>query len=841
MKKFNKKDCLNILIITVLVLIYVILKTKGFQYVYGSTVDWDCQHWAIPEYFRNLFYSTGEILPNFAFNIGNGQNIFYLSYYGLLSPIILISYLLPFIKMVDYIQIISVLGIIISAILLYKWLCNKYTKKISLIATIFFIALAPLLFHSHRHIMFVNYMPFLILALMGVDNYFENNKKSLLILSIFLIIMTSYFFSVSAIFGIVIYGICVFFEKNKNVNIKMFFKEGFKFLLPIIVGVLMSAMIILPTFYIILKGRTDSSTTLDIISLIKPQLRIDKLFYSAYSIGLNALALVALVKNSLKGDKKNKLLSIFILAILLLPMFAYVLNGTLYIDYKVFATFAPLLSLILANFINKYSKENDNKSIIIALIIGLILYILNIKYQVSTLFLIDLLVITSLLLLGNKIQKKSIILLIAVITTSLASLSNTFETDKLYQKEYLIKMEESTEQDVFPSIFKEDDNVYRITNQNYKLQNINRIPTTDYYISNIYSSTSNNYYKDYFYNHSGSEITERSYGKISSSMNIFYNLYNANKYFIADEYIPIGYKNVKDNLYVNEDVLPIIYASSNLMSKKDYEKLEFPYNMEAMLTNIIVDDDSIQSNYKTKIEEFVGNVVVKEKEESLELKKVDNGYVVNSKKESKLKLSVSNIKENEILIVKLNVENNKKCPGDLSITVNGIENVLTCKSWKYHNQNLEFHYVISSNEILSELDIIFSKGTFNISNIKLYKVNYNDLKTVRNSVDEFKFDNKYNTDNITGKINVTNDGYLYMSIPYDEGFKIYLNDKEYKYEKVDNSFIGIKVEKGEYEVAIKYNSPLLKEGLVISSIGFIAFLVIFSKERKKVKKILDLK
>ena len=125
MKKFTKKDYLNLLLIILIIFIYVILETNFFEYVYGSIVDWDCQHWIIPEYFRNLFYSTKEILPNFAFNIGNGQNIFYLSYYGLLSPVILISYLFPFVEMIDYMQIISIVGLITSSILLYKWIYDN--------------------------------------------------------------------------------------------------------------------------------------------------------------------------------------------------------------------------------------------------------------------------------------------------------------------------------------------------------------------------------------------------------------------------------------------------------------------------------------------------------------------------------------------------------------------------------------------------------------------------------------------------------------------------------------------------------------------------------------------
>lgn len=833
MKKFTKKDYLNLLLIILIIFIYVILETNFFEYVYGSIVDWDCQHWIIPEYFRNLFYSTKEILPNFAFNIGNGQNIFYLSYYGLLSPVILISYLFPFVEMIDYMQIISIVGLITSSILLYKWIYDKYDSKIAFLSTISFTTLAPLLFHTHRHLMFVNYMPFLIMALMSTDKYFKTNSKSSLIISIFLIVMTSYFFSVSAIVSIVIYGICLFIEKTRKITLKEFFKEGFKFLTPIIIGILMSSIIIIPTFYIIFNGRSKTNVEFDLLNLFIPNFKINKLFYSTYSIGLTAVSFVALIINLLKGRKKDKALSIFILILLSFPIFTYILNGTMYVDYKVFITFTPLLTLQLATFIKEYEKKIDTKLLIITCIIGIILYFFNMKYD-CVVYLVDLSIVIILLIIGNKIKKKNILLTCAIIFSSLVSLGMVYQSDTLYTKEELNKIENTTMKNIFSKINK-DDNIYRITNQNYKLQNINRVPTTDYYISTIYSSTSNNLYKEYFYNYSGNEITERTYGKINSSYNIFYNLANANKYLIAEKNAPVGYTNIKDKLYVNNDVLPIIYSSSNLMNKKEYEKLEFPYNMEAQLKYIIVEDD-IKTNYETKIEEYHGELSLVSKSENIDINKENNTYNINVEGKGEINLYTEDLLKDEILIIKFDLENNKKCPGDLSITINGIENVLTCKSWKYHNKNTEFNYVISSNEIIKKLNIILLDGTYNISNLKLYKVKYNDINNVREEIDEFNFDNKKISDVINGTIRVKKEGYLYMSIPYDTGFKIYLNDKEYDYEIVDNAFIGVKVDKGFYNVKIVYESPLLKESIAISGVFGVVFIIIFTKERKKIKK-----
>ena len=134
-----KNKYLNYLIIIIFVLFGVLLTTR-FTNVFGSNTDWINQHTVIPEYFRTLFYETGKILPNFSLNYGAGQNIYNLSYYGFLSPIILLSYLFPFISMVNYITITNIVIIIISGILFYNFLQNhKFNNILSLFGALLLV------------------------------------------------------------------------------------------------------------------------------------------------------------------------------------------------------------------------------------------------------------------------------------------------------------------------------------------------------------------------------------------------------------------------------------------------------------------------------------------------------------------------------------------------------------------------------------------------------------------------------------------------------------------------------------------------------------------------------
>lgn len=62
-EKIRKKDYLLIgtLFIPMVTLIIYLL-CKG--YIFGSNIDWANQHIVLPEYFRNLFYSNGKIIPS---------------------------------------------------------------------------------------------------------------------------------------------------------------------------------------------------------------------------------------------------------------------------------------------------------------------------------------------------------------------------------------------------------------------------------------------------------------------------------------------------------------------------------------------------------------------------------------------------------------------------------------------------------------------------------------------------------------------------------------------------------------------------------------------------------
>ena len=838
MSKFSKKDYRNIIILIITFILLVLLITR-FNYIYGSNLDWKTQHFNFPEYFRTLFYKNFNLFPSFAFNIGAGQNIYNLSYYGLLNPIILVSYLLPFIKMIDYIMISSMLCVIISVILFYKWLKNKeYSVNISLFSSFLFLFSSPLILHSHRHIMFINYLPFLIMGLMSIDSYFKNNKRFMLILSVFLIIMTSYYYSIPSLFVLVIYGIYTFIKKEKKITVKSFFIEGFKFLLPIIIGIICSSIILIPTLYVILTGRADVSRTQDLISILIPKLNLNYLLYSSYSVGLTSIIIISLIYAFISKKRENIFMSTIISVICLLPLIVFILNGMLYIDSKVLIPFIPLCLLLITEFIKDlFDKKINIIKVIILFIIISILFCLTVKYNSIIFYLIDFLAMIIMLLIFKKFKYG------IIISTILISLGNmlfvNFNDDMMSVDDYNYIYNDKIDE-LFNEVLKSDE-IYRSTNYIDTLTTSNKIYNSNYYNASIYSSTYNSLYRNFYVEHFSNDISYRNNLITSSPNNILWNTLMGVKYVVSDKDSLIGYEKIKQNgnysLYKNDNVFSIGYASSNLMSEYDYKKLDYPYKMEALLNNIIINKD-VESNYESNILEYkinYNNV----KYSNLNIDSNNNHIIINSKDNGKITIPLKEKLNNKILLIRFNMNYEEKCNvGDTSITINGVKNLLTCKSWKYKNKNNTFDYVISSNDDIDKLNIEFSKGKYDISDIKTYILSYDDVLDSVRLKDRLVLDKeKTKGDIIEGNINVTKDGYFTITIPYDKGFKIYVDNKLVNYEKVNYAFIGFKINKGNHNIKLVYKSPMKNISIILSMCSIICSIFILIIERKRGKRV----
>ncbi len=827
--------------------------------IFGAKVDWLSQHSVLPDYFRQQFYATGKLFPEFAANLGGGQNIYHFAYYGLYSPLILPSYLLPFVKMSDYIMAVSITGLTASVLLFYYWLKSRKTDAgTAFILSLMFLLAGPMIGQYSGQIMFVDYMPFLCLALIGVDRYFEQEKSGLFTISVFLMIMTSFYFSIGGMLTLVLYGLHRYFEQREEcrVTVSTFLIDGLCFVRPMLLAVLMGSFFLVPTALALTGGRSKGQN-ISLASFFIPQITVERFAYSIYGIGLTTLVITVLLTGLLYRKVYEKVLTYGCVIVLAIPVFAYLLNGGLYIRDKVFIPFLPLLCYLISIYLEKCRKRE------LSFIAGIVPYIITTIFVYiarnqfvskgigesiwkallaeSILFLICYVLYCAMKRYYK--ETKEILMLALPSVICLAVTMNTFYQMKpdryVSRKLYRDVVGEQNRQAVKEAL-KDDDGYYRTEQMGSDDENaadLNRIWDVDQNITSIYSSAYNPDYQTFRQKTFRLEEPFRNGMMQSVSKNPVFQRMMGVRYIVSDSDVP-GYTLVKKcgttGIYQNKDAAPVMYATDRVMTEEEYKKLAFPYNQTAFLEYAVVGEHTESSDQ---------NIMTAYKPVSMKKADAQDGWRIHAKKMKKTTFSIQQVQqktaqekkqENRILFLKFRVDNahpNK----DVAVWINGIRNKLSAKDHVYYNENKIFTYAVPLKDGEDNISVTFGKGKYRLSQVQAYLGSLPERsETLYQS--EVQVDKKQTKDNvIQGMIQVKNNGWFITSIPYDTHFKMYIDGKETKIQKVNMAFLGCKIRRGKHEVKIIYHAPGTTTGKVLSLIGIAGFLLVLVQEKRKQK------
>ena len=914
-KKSKYQCCMEYIVLAALTLFFCWMFCLRWG-VFGAKVDWISQHSVIPDYFRKQFYATGKLFPEFAMNLGGGQNIYNYSYYGLYSPLFLLSYALPFVKMSTYVIIMEMVCLMASVLLVYMWLNRKgFGRAVSFAVAVIFLLTGPMICQSYSQIMFVKYMPFLILALMGVDRYFEKRRSGLLAVSTFLMIMTSFYFSIGGMLALVIYGIHCYGRKlegkNERATVKGFLCEGMRFLLPMIFAVLASGVLLVPTAFALIgrssgesSGGNANAESLSVLlgsgnatkilkGLFFPQLRLSGVFYSPYGLGFGTLMLTVLVATMFRRRWSDRVMAWIIAIVAGVPVFVYILNGGLYLRDKALIPLIPLFCYMLAMYLKKVSCEEFSWVGCIPYVVTMeLIYIGRNQEGMEKLW--SFLMTESQIMFGcylaagmikevwrNRKQtiwraRGTVLILAGSMAVFLAVFDNQYAKEKqeMLDTTFYKQVTDSKIADAVQTATaeaKKDGGFYRtvqLGNDDENAANLNRVWNTDQYISSIYSSSYNKAYQNFRKDTFGLEQPYRNFLMQSEESNPIYARFMGEKYIVTKAKMKgIRLLGVSGEwkIYENESAAPIIYGTSQLMSEKDYSKLEYPYNQTLLLEKVVVPKstakqaDSGQQANSIETVDNLHNAVLQFGENSC-ISGTDGGYHIYAKKDTKVKAEIvsqidinsvntvntENVGENvkvanetkkvsgnRVLMLRFKVKNLKPSK-DLTIWMNGNRNKLSAKQRVYYNDNTTFTYAVALDSDENQVEVTFGKGKYNLSDVEAYVTTLPGTELYESEF--LQNDTKTKGNVIAGSLTMQKSGYLITSIPYDSGFEIQVDGKPATSEKVNTAFLGCKVKAGEHDIVITYHAPGLAAGKVMSFVGMIGFLILSVLEHVDTKK-----
>ena len=782
--------------------------------ILGSDLDWVNQHSVLPDYFRQRFYDTGQLFPDITWNLGAGQNIYNFSYYGLFNPIIWISYLLPFVPMSLYIQITSILSYGASVVIFYCWLKKKCDDRITLACTFLFLLAAPLVYHSYNQLMFVNYMPFLCAAFLGVDKYVEEKKKALLLCSVCGMILTSFFFSIGGLLALGIYGASKFTEKG----IKEFLKNSVSLAGVLLHSVLLCGILLIPTAFV-LFGRGGSGSHAEMaVSLFTVQPM--RFLYTPHGVGMSALALIALFDDMICRRKwQEKFLSVSLFLIFAIPLVGYVLNGGLYDKGKVFIPFLPLMCMEVAKYIDRIKKRESTFRDILPYLITAIFLIAGKTFWA----LLDCGVMLVCFLIRKRFSEFPLAVWVSCVILFCSGWTINKGSDHIIPKEDYEKILDRDTKAEVEEILEKDTGWYRMEEQQggkKELQDINRIEDSRQWITSMYSSAYNEEY--YKFRRETYDINEHFRNNMMQAVSdnpLFLQLMGV-KYVIGNHPLA-GYELLEEgengNLYVNSHAAPIGYVTNEVVSKKNYQTLDFPANQTAFLWKAVTESAGDDGDFP--VMNTCPLEILEINEEENQIKKTSFGWSFSLSTEKKVSIPMKDVPMTEdLLSVRFQVKNKKD--KDMYIRLCGQTNRLTAKSHEYANHNESFAYTVTLNPENQTADFIFGPGEYEISNLEVFTGNLSELRNEKLYETPLKLE-KTEGDTLICSVNNKEAGYLITSIPYDEGFEIHINGEKTSVEKVNTAFVGAKVPKGKCTIEISYKAEGKTLGFLCTGAGIL--------------------
>ena len=795
MKRQNT-DIQNLILIHVLILGSVLFLTKG---MFGSDLDWLNQHVVLADEIRTTILKCHTLFPDYVKTLMSGSNFYNFSYYGYLRPDVLVSCLFPSVPMAFFIEFYAIFSLCLLGTCSYLFFRKvQFSSSASTVLSLVSV-FCSVFFHLHSQLMFVNYMPFLFLGLYAVETMKENGKIGLLVFAESLIMVHSYYYSVSAYIAILIWFLLRVHKEQKKNFARLF--------LSFVITFLLTAVLTIPTIWVLLSNHKDVVKS-SFVKMFIPSFHLKGLLYATYGIGFGYLSWILLCMGLLQ--KENWKMSVLLIVSFVFPLVSWILSGTLYARSKMLIALLPLVLYQCGCVMKKGIENRFHRWWNLIPLYLLPCVILDRKF-----IWVDLAVSVLILVLS----RKKAWLLIPVASMYLTFEVNTPETflsqetyDHVYSSSLQTLLKRNASGIDRLAIFSNK----QIVNQTFQ-DTVNR--------ASGYTSTYNSLYNSFLYDTLHLNMASNNRVKENDENNFFYLSMLSCNSVISKTYVPLSYE-AKDsekgmNLYQSSATMPVAYATSDLYSESDFEKLAFPYSLDVLYNHAIVSGKTRNKDTSAFIEE---HPMV-----TLDGNEISGTQMISLKKQAVLDLNLKRNTKNRILVLTFKVKNRKPKKA-VDITINGQHNHRSPSDAVYYNHNETFTYTLSSNEGINSLHVVLGKGDYELSDFAFYSLDENTVLNRNREVDAFK--SEESTLPLKGSIHVSKDGYFVTTLPYDRGYSVYLDGKEISYEKVNTTFVGFPITKGKHRIEIDYHAPMKKLALCMSMSGIILYGLLLLKERK---------
>lgn len=884
------RDWKKITLIAITVALFGFLIVFSPYFVRGKVLIWFDgwqQHATFLEYFSNN--SWLGVVGDFDYNIGLGaDSLFSFAYYMLFDPMIIFYFI--FFKLnaaFAYSFMVAMKLFAIFAVMFFYLKHKGIRPVVAILGAVAYMVCGASIFLVPRHPMFSAGITFLPLMFWGVENILNGKRPYIFIASVIGCVFTCYYFFYMCAIFTAIYAIVYYCHKEKAEDKKFSFKHFVLSMLKVlgwaVIGVMITAVMLLPVFYGMMnsargsgKGVVDLSI-LNILTVFVQSLAVSSgPLYSV--IGLNIFIVLALFHYIGNNKSEYKTFIIIFTICAFLPIIGYIMNVFNYSNNRWYFVLAFLGIVCAAYGLESLAQGKGDKNKTFKLIIAFLIATLDVAivYGCGVLFLLVncnfyitlallLLVACGLIALSiflfKKIKPSATFRRLFNIKTMLlctivASLVFPFGYNIYYSSQYITNAK-------YESLVTADEQYIASSNADkFYRADFGRV---SYHSFNYRNTSLNNGYKSTFSYNSCSSADIYNFEVVnglsadSGTLGIagfdsrvaYQSLFNVNYYIAQDSLIPYGYTKVADTdaIYENSNVLSLGTVYRNVVSNKEFNDLAISEKGNLMLEALVLEDES-KSNYvydnvmqDISVTPILNNCTI------------TNGRIV-AKDNATITYTLTGISNKEIYLDAKNInfdfETNYR---KVDTLVNGLTRAFIYVNVEDRELSLDFvdngsNLYTGVNDYLYnlgyytedrvEVTLTLDEGEYTYDEIKFvgydmaeYQMNLDNLK----AQEQFNLES-FNSNRIKGNITLNDQGFLFFSIPYSTGWTAYVDGVEVDLLKANIGFMALDLSAGEHTIELKYETPMLKLGAIISVAGLIALIgsVVFIEVKNFKKK-----
>lgn len=699
----------------------------------------------------------------------------------------------------------------------------------------------------------LNPVVWLPLLLLGIDKILDGKRSScpLFVVTVFIQALNGFYYLYMETVFCVIYFLAVYFIRKREKSWKLFIEKGIQCGLHYLLGIMMAGMAFLPA----LTGYFNSSRTgrsemhLKELFLYSGERYIQFLEYlfiprawtDCLVLPILVIFCILVAAFRKKGDRCTLFLLILLTCAYFIPATGTVMNGFSYsIDRWSHAVyfFAALLViqvlaekvdwgkkelllgtvLIMGTFVLQFCCSSKELSLYLRLFyyVGLMLLFLGIWYFIKRKY----------------FPERTVRLLLAF------SLYNIVLNGLIITGPVILGG------DGYSAGFRENDGLYEtieasVANQSDGEDDFRRMDVYDtsygasfvlgYYGTSQYFSITNEHIYD-FYRQMEISPGIRSVSHILRGLNGRQALEALVSAEFYEDRVLDRNGNYTTVLRENENCLPFGFLYQSSMTEEEFEKLNVFQKMDALLQTVVVEGG-------TQIEQAAGL-----KYSSVEELIYGAEYFNMDKQGSYLHVHPGS----EIQIY---LPEREYADGEVYLKLSGLEllNDLTTDintgNTDIQVRNRTSAYYIGTDDFLvktavpgdRKIKITFTEDcTLKLDSITVYWYPTGHIADWTNRLEKEPLKNlRVGTDCIDGNVDASQDSWLFLSVPYSEGWSAYIDGRKVEIEKANIGFMALPVKRGNHEVHLEFHAPGSRAGQIMAVSGWGIFCIMLIAGRNK--------